>query len=185
MWYLQPWHNWMSLLPMHEYTFCHATVQSSKCGTFDCSAKECHYFQCTYNMHLVAPRSKVLMRNFWPLCDWMSLLPVYVHPAFSRTVFESSECGIFDHCRTEWTFDHCTTECSCKDITDISPRNIRPVVRGLITEQFLRGLERKKDIVCTLLLHYVKCGINVIVHFRAQHCKKYARHQKKLQIKVV
>ncbi len=32
----------------------------------------------------------------------------------------------------------------------------------------------KKDIVCPLLLHYVKWGINQMVHFRTQRCQKYA-----------
>ncbi len=76
------------------------------------------------------------MRNFWPLCDWMSLLPVYVHPAFSRNVAENSECETFDHRATEWTFDHCTAKGRCKDINDTSPHNTRPVVRGITRQVF-------------------------------------------------
>ncbi len=58
----------------------------------------------------------------------MSILPVYAHHVFSRTIIESSKCGTFDHCATEWAFDHCTTKCEYIDSTNISFWNIRPVV---------------------------------------------------------
>ncbi len=38
----------------------------------------------------------------------------------------------------------------------------------------------KKDVVCPLLLHHAKWGINEIGHCRPEHCQKYAIYQKKL-----
>ncbi len=40
----------------------------------------------------------------------------------------------------------------------------------------------KKHFGYPFLLHYIKWGINEIVHFRAEHCQKCAFYQTKLQI---
>ncbi len=36
-----------------------------------------------------------------------------------------------------------------------------------------------KEVVCHLMLHYVRWDINEVVRFRAERCQKYALYQKK------
>ncbi len=63
-----------------------------------------------------------------------------------------------------------------------SPLNAYSASRSTVLER--EGKYWKKDIVRSLLLKYVKWGINEIVHFTAQCCRKYAWYQKSFKLKL-